>query len=207
MALLARSGQIWPERLSLQFLLKVSNLSLQFLALLAQQACWPSRPSRLQQPRQPQQPPAALKSSRHPRSRQPRQKPAEDAAAANIYLFHSRQPLEAAIKIAAYGHPAGLQNHAFCAVQQWAAGGTMPLWAPRCAAKPRRFAQYGGGRRAATCPYGSRCAAKPRVSRSTADESGRLLGWLPASGDSAWEAVRLTLAGCQSMPGPRSGSG
>ena len=147
MALLARSGQIWPERLSLQFLLKVSNLSLQFLALLAQQACWPSR---LQQPRQPQQPPAALKSSRHPRSRQPRQKPAEDAAAANIYLFYSRQPLEAAIKIAAYGQ---------------AAGGTMPLWAPRCAAKPRRFAQYGGGRRAAPCPYGHPAALQNHAFR------------------------------------------
>ena len=154
MALLARSGQIWPERLSLQFLLKVSNLSLQFLALLAQQACWPSRPSRLQQPRQPQQPPAALKSSRHPRSRQPRQKPAEDAAAANMYFFHSRQPLEAAIKIAAYGHPAGLQNHAFCAVRRWA--------------------QYSSGRRAAPCPCGHPAALQNHaVSRSTAVGGGR----------------------------------
>ena len=44
----------------------------------------------------------------------------EDAAAANIYFFHSRQLVEAAIKIAAYGHPAGLQNHAFRAVRRWA---------------------------------------------------------------------------------------
>merc|ERR1711938_502966 len=78
-----------------------------------------------------------------------------------------------------YGHPAGLQNHAFRAVRRWAAGGTTHLWAPRWPAKPRvsrstavgggrhhallatplagkttRFAQYGGGWRAAPRTYG-----------------------------------------------------
>ena len=34
-AVLGLAGQIWPGRLSLQFFLEVSSLSLQFLALLA----------------------------------------------------------------------------------------------------------------------------------------------------------------------------
>merc|ERR1711938_238303 len=119
-----------------------------------------------------------------------------------------------------YGYPAAHQNHAFRAVRRWVGGGRHhALMAPRCAAKPRvsrstavgggqhhallgtplrckttRFAQYGGGWRAAPRPSGHPaalrnhafravrrwvacgttsfwapgCAAKPRVSRSTA---------------------------------------
>merc|ERR1711965_902912 len=92
------------------------------------------------------------------------------------------------------GHPAALQNHAFRAVRRWVASGTMPFWAPRCAAKPRfvrstavggerhhvllgtplrcettRFAQYGGGWRAAPRPSGHPAALRNHAfRRSTA---------------------------------------
>ena len=70
------------------------------------------------------------------------------------------------------GHPAALQNHAFRAVRRWCAGGTTLFWTSRCAAKPRvsRSTAVGAG---GTMPLWTLCcAAKPRVSRSAAVGAG-----------------------------------
>merc|ERR1711965_1181116 len=122
-----------------------------------------------------------------------------------------------------YGLPAAHQNHAFRAVQRWVAGGTMPFWAPRCAATPRvsrstavgggrhhallgtplrckttRFAQYGGGRRAAPCRSGHPAALQNHAFRAVRRwvAGGTMPLWRPAAlQNHAFHAVRRWAAG------------
>merc|ERR1712070_1143184 len=94
--------------------------------------------------------------------------------------------------------PAAPQNHAFRAVRRWAAGGHHALMAPRCAAKPRvsRSTAVGGG--GAPCPYGA--PLRRKTTRFAQYGGGRRAGtmplWRPAAlQNHAFRAVRRWAAG------------